>query len=106
MGSEYGDPTTSVPESDRDAQFQALAEPQRRRLLEYLLERQPEPVPLSTAVAHLGGIEGQDHEQVEIALVHWHLPRLAEAGLVSYDADAKHIRFTGDASVREVLAIL
>lgn len=106
MGTKYGDSTTSRAESDRNAQFAALAEPQRRRLLEYLLERHPEPVPLSVAVAHLTGLETADPTRVETALVHRHLPQLEDASLVSYDADSNHVRYSGDGFVREVLDLL
>lgn len=106
MGIEYGDPIASGAEVDRDAHLQALAEPNRRRLLEYLLERHPEPVPLADAVDHLTGLETHDHQQVETVLVHRHLPQLADAGLVRYDTDANHIVYTGDRFVREVLALL
>lgn len=106
MGSQYGDSVTSENGSDRDAQLQALADSRRRRLLEYLLEQHPEPVPLSAAVAHLTGHNTQNHGQVEMALVHRHLPRLDDAGLISFDTDAQWIRYTGDGFAREVLALL
>lgn len=106
MRSQYGDSIVSEKGGNRDAQLQALADSQRRRLLQYLLEQHPDPVPLSAAVAHLTGLETHNHQQVETVLVHRHLPRLDDAGLVSYDTDAKRIRYTGDSFAREVLALL
>jgi hypothetical protein len=38
--------------------------------------------------SHPGTDRGDDHQAVEVALRHSHLPRLADAGVVAFDRDA------------------
>lgn len=76
-----------------DEGLRSLAAPERRRILWYLQEHETATV---TEIADLlagwqaadtAAITGPDtHEQIEISLVHRHLPQLAEIGFVQYDA--------------------
>lgn len=84
-----GDPPLRLAE---DQFYQALASSHRRRLLYYLLETTESTVDELASV--LSGWEvtatGTMHRQADrlkrrIELVHIHLPRLADAGLIQYD---------------------
>lgn len=79
-----------------DATFSCLANGDRRRLLRYLLASTPGPVPreeLATALVtrrrerSRQGVTDDERQDAALALHHRHLPALAEASLVEYDAD-------------------
>lgn len=73
---------------DLDTLFDVLASERRRRALQYLAATET-TVPLTELANHVAAVEsGGDHQQVTIDLHHRHLPKLAEEGLVSYDAEA------------------
>lgn len=82
----------SPPRLAEDQFYWALAAPQRRRLLYYLLGEQESTVEeLATVLSGWEAtITGTMHtsanwSELRLALVHNHLPRLAEAGLIDYD---------------------
>lgn len=106
MRSDSGAVASSFEEGVRDAQLAALADPQRRRLLQYLLEQDSASVTLSAAVAHLGSTTDRAYEQVETLLVHRHLPKLEDAALVAYDPQEELLTYIGDEFVTEVLGLL
>lgn len=75
--------------------YQALTSPHRRRLLFYLLENKESTVEELASV--LSGWEATttgtmqtsaDRSAIRFQLLHNHLPRLADAGLIEYDAQA------------------
>ncbi len=76
-----------------DQQFyRALAAPQRRRLLYYLLaEKESTVEELATVLsgwqATITGTmhTSADRSEIRLTLVHHHLPQLDEAGLIDYD---------------------
>lgn len=83
-----------------DAAFDALADERRRLALYYLRGRESATLDeLATVVSGwqqarapgTGRVTPDDREGVRIALHHVHLPRLADAGFVSYDADAREV---------------
>jgi len=90
-----GDPTEIDVGGDRqDGLFDALSDPQRRFALEYL-RNEGGSVAVDELVTELVAWEvgrpvsertSGDRSAVEISLVHTHLPKLAEAGFISYDA--------------------
>ena len=83
---------------DRDELFEALTN-RRRRLVLALLRGTDEPTSLSEVAAELAADEECDGpaERVEITLYHRHVPKLAEAGLVAFDADRRTLTLAGPA---------
>lgn len=108
--SEDGSETGLLPDADC---IELLASNRRRtllRLLEqdgtrerYTLES------LATAIAQteredeLGAIPSR---RVSAALHHNHLPKLDDAGIVDYDADAARVKYRGDDRIAEWLAAI
>lgn len=83
-----------------DAIFTCLAHQRRRRLVAFLSERSG-PIVVEEIVQHLteldaGGPSASrlDDEDVEIAvsLLHKHLPKLDEAGVVDVDTETRTVR--------------
>ncbi|WP_225335557.1 DUF7344 domain-containing protein [Halomicrobium urmianum] len=92
--SEADAPEIDVGGDRQDGLFDVLSDPQRRFALQYLRGASGS-VTVGELVTELVAWEvgrpvsertSVDRSAVEIALVHTHLPKLAEAGLVSYDA--------------------
>lgn len=76
------------PCADLDAVFDALAHPYRRSVLQSLDRESPRGLDeLAERIAEIRETASED--RVEIALVHQHLPRMADAGLVTYDDDVR-----------------
>lgn len=75
---------------DRDELFDVLTHQRRRRVLA-LLRGTDGPASLSEVAAELAADEACDDpaERVEISLYHRHVPKLAAAGLVAFDADRR-----------------
>lgn len=74
--------------------YRALAAPPRRRLLYYLITEDDSTVEeLATVLSGwkattTGTMQtSADRSGIRLRLVHNHLPRLAEAGLIDYDSD-------------------
>lgn len=106
MKLEFGDGVGAGKEGTRDVQLEALAHTQRRRLLKFLLAEEPSSVPLPVAVAHLASTTPQDYQQVETVMVHRHLPKLEDAGVILYDPEEERLTYVGDAFVTGVLDLL
>ena len=82
------------PRLAEDQFYRILVNPQRRRLLYYLLAEKESTVEELATV--LSGWETTttgmmqthaDYSAVRLTLIHNHLPQLADAGLVEYDSD-------------------
>jgi DNA-binding transcriptional ArsR family regulator len=74
-------------EATVDRVLDLLADRTRRELLPYLASV-GDPVTVSDAAAYLAsanGVPGETAERIEVALVHTHVPKLANAGVVDYD---------------------
>ncbi|MFC3477971.1 DUF7344 domain-containing protein [Halobacterium litoreum] len=92
--SEAGPPRSdaAVDGPDPDDLFVALADATRRRVLWYL--RAEDEVAVDDLVDVLAGwqladtdvVDAADRERIAVSLHHVHLPRLANAGLVEWDA--------------------
>lgn len=106
MSIEFKDPVDTGKHGIRDAQLVALAHTQRRQLLKYLLEQEPASVTLSAAVAHLASTINRDYQQIETEMVHRDLPKLEDAGVVTYDPHEELLTYIGDKFVTDVLDLL
>jgi DNA-binding transcriptional ArsR family regulator len=82
-----------------DRFYWALASPHRRRLLHYLCENEDGTVDELASV--LSGWEATtsgtmqtqtDRLEIRLQLLHNHLPRLADWGLIDYDVDAGTVK--------------
>lgn len=90
------------PRADLNDVFDALAHPYRRSVLRILDRESPRSVE-EVAERIVATRDPPSADRVEVALVHQHLPRLAEAGLVTYDHGARECEL-GEAST--ALALL
>lgn len=106
MMSESGGAVDTRAKGNRDAQLMALAHTQRRRLLKYLLEQEPTSVTLSATVAHLATTTNRDYQQIETEVVHRDLPKLEDAGVVTYDPHKELLTYIGDKFVTAVLDLV
>lgn len=91
--------------------YSSLAAVVRRDVLYYLLE-QPGPVPFETLATHVAArrtdsrsdaVDPSDLEAARTVLHHQHLPKLAEAGLITSRGDAGPIALADVAVVRPIL---
>lgn len=71
-----------------DAIFELLADQRRREAL-YVLDRREGPITVAELADEVATVVEAGPERVAIALHHVHLPKLADAGVVSYDAEAR-----------------
>lgn len=75
--------------SDIDRFFDALADTRRRYTLIYLQDREKAFLQaLARYVAEQEGVETRDEEfeRIQVDLLHLHLPKLADHGLISFDS--------------------
>jgi|AntRauTorcE11898_2_1112593.scaffolds.fasta_scaffold04069_3 hypothetical protein len=75
-----------------DEVYDALTHPTRREILRYLSDLDaPTPLPLLGEALHErlseAGDETVDERALRVALVHAHLPKLDDAGLVDWDGE-------------------
>lgn len=94
-----------------DRVFRALGHEVRRFVCYYLLEHRTASVEeLADVVTGWSAAETRgmalpaDRDRVVVALVHRHLPALAESGLIRYDASAESVALDVDAE--PILALL
>lgn len=80
-----------------------LANERRRAALRYLADRPREPVPVSRLA---DAVETETGERALVALHHDHVPKLAAAGVVEYDAESERVRYLPHAEIEELLAFL
>ena len=89
--------------------FELLSNARRRYLLYYLVTMDGSVVDVDATVDAVATTEAAGsetdaqptREDIEIALQHRHLPRLAKAGIVDYDPHQKTIRYTGHPAFEE-----
>lgn len=103
------DAMTNVPRRNRDEAidelFDVLADRSRRSVVAELVHDGPTDLE-SLAERLADEVESMSRSDAEIRLVHNHLPRLEEAGVVSYDHAERQCEFARAdtaASVRRVL---
>ncbi|GAA0250143.1 ArsR family transcriptional regulator [Haladaptatus pallidirubidus] len=81
-----------------DELFDLIADPQRRRILIYLIDNADHPVPLEALLEELMSDESIDsaysRERLLIRLRHIHLPKLADYGVIEYNTSLQLISYT------------
>ncbi len=91
-----------------DTLFESLAHPRRRTVLD-VLSHQLHPIHVETLAREVGASEqdtteqqvsGDDVETILVSLHHNHLPRLADADLIEYDADEERVKYSGHPELR------
>ncbi|WP_435156594.1 DUF7344 domain-containing protein [Haladaptatus sp. DFWS20] len=94
-----------------DAVLAGLANNRRRLLLAILRDRQ-EPVSRTTLAREIiqwerGNLQPPQStfDEIKISLLHTHLPKLGDAGIVEYDTEVDHVAYTGDPVFERILAI-
>lgn len=86
----------TVEELDVEDRLYLLSSPARRAVLAVLADH-ASPMTLGDIAAEMAATGADasadaDYRDLEVVLHHNHLPRLAEAGLVEYDASANSVR--------------
>lgn len=94
---ETGGPATTPDELSPerlDTLFGVLADSTRRHVMRYLVDAET-TVPLDDIAEHVAETTSTSEQRtVKVELHHRHLPRLAEEGIVSYDAEAHLVAAT------------
>ena len=84
-----------------DAILHVLADHHRRSLLRYLVETPGETHSFDECARHLVQREAERdggrpaHDRVKVELHHVHVPMLADAGVLEYDARSREVRYRG-----------
>jgi hypothetical protein len=76
-----------------DEAFRALGHPLRRELLCLLDDSEDDTVELDRVANHLATVRDVTTEEVTIALLHVHLPKLQAVGFIEYDERSGTIRY-------------
>jgi DNA-binding transcriptional ArsR family regulator len=91
----------SVPLS-LDAILLLLADGRRQAILNYLSEWSDESASLDELIGHLEIREAERRDRrpargnIEVEILHVHLPKLADAGVVEYDERSRQVRYWGN----------
>lgn len=85
-----------------DAVFEALADEYRRTALCFFADSEGDLSSLQELSEQLAETLGLPVATVEVSLVHTHLPKLAQAGFVEYDARSGAVRARNSESVSEM----
>ena len=82
-----------------------VADKRRRTVLQELSGNDTTPVTVDQLVADLAGGEDpvEDRRPIALELRHSHLPRLADAGVIEYDASADTVRYHPHEGVERLL---
>jgi DNA-binding transcriptional ArsR family regulator len=96
----------AVTGDELDELLAALADEDRRRVLDYLEAADGDVAAFSDLVEHLTGDPRADPEQVAVTLHHTHLPKLESANVVEYDPRSETVRYRGGPAVAEWLALV
>lgn len=96
-----------------DTYLKLLSDRQRRRIICRLRAETAGQTTVEDLVDHLHGDEPAsvttsrpDRDQLSIQLVHTHLPKLDEHGLVHYDRENNAVRYQSDEQVETILDAL
>jgi DNA-binding transcriptional ArsR family regulator len=98
-----------------DKILSAVANDHRRAILRSLIDASDGTLGYDTLVDHIAdrveaentdGVSDEHRQRVRIALHHTHLPKLAEAGIIDYEAEAGQIQFVGGELERDILTLV
>jgi DNA-binding transcriptional ArsR family regulator len=98
-----------------DRILSAVANEHRRAILRSLNNVSDRTLEYDTLVDHVAervedentdGVSDEHRQRVRIALHHTHLPKLAEAGIIDYEAEAGQIQFVGGELERDILTLV
>jgi hypothetical protein len=88
-----------------DEQFDALARTDRRAVIQFFRDESAEEVTLDDLVTGIvdGSYWDTDESHARLCLHHFALPKLADAGILDYDARSKTVRYWGRPGVEKLL---
>ncbi|WP_415380425.1 ArsR family transcriptional regulator [Halosimplex sp. TS25] len=95
-----------------DALLEAVADPRRRELLEHLHEKDVDAIGVDQLADELcarpdcATAFSSDRERVSVQLQHVHLPKLADTGVLAFDARTGTVRYCRDERVEKLLAFV
>lgn len=98
-----------------DTILSAIANEQRRAILGALANAPGRTLDYDALVDRVAARMGDEdtergsdehRQRVRIALRHTHLPKLAEARIIDYEADTGHVQFVGGALEQEILTLV
>ncbi|WP_438267525.1 DUF7344 domain-containing protein [Haladaptatus halobius] len=101
------DDPTSTQRRSLETVFKLLADAQRRALLRYFTDEDTDSAELAELVDHV-------HEEVDnvtaprqtrIALIHIHLPKLAEHDIIEYDQREHTVHYWGGTNLEALLGV-
>ena len=94
--------TRSIPIDER---FDALARTDRRAVIQFFRDESTEEVTLDALVTGIvdGSYWDTDESQARHYLHHSTLPKLADTGILDYDAKRKTVRYRGQPAVEQLL---
>ena len=102
--------TTHTQPVSTETLLRVVAHPRRRSILHHLIENGDDAIELNelteTAATDGGNVEishDPDNTRTRIELHHTHLPKLAEAGLIEYDAHDGTVRYLPTDRAEELL---
>jgi len=89
-----------------DPCLKLLSDAQRRKIIHQLQDEVAGETTVEALVDHLDNghsAEGLDRDQLSIQLIHNHLPKLDDYGIIHYDQEHKIIRYKPDEQIETVL---
>ena len=97
--------------SDLTQLVSILADRRHRRLLAYLHEKDGDAASIVELTDYLivheaDSVDEINTDEMAISLHHKDLPKLADVGLVEYDARSQTVRYRGDETVEELFNVV
>lgn len=91
-----------------DTLFTALANEQRRQVLQYFQTAANSTASVEELITHTleTGAEDKSHEQLELTFHHITLPKLADLGVIEYDARSQTVRYRGSPVLERALTVM
>lgn len=88
-------------------QCELLSNRRRRRLISYLIEDADKAIAVDRLIMYLRSVEEDaESENIRLALEHLHLPKLEQAGLITYTADGNSVEYRPHDQLEELFAFL
>lgn len=95
--------------TDLDDCLDLVADRQRRLVLQHVREKPAEPVAIEELVdavrraSATDGSQPADRERITVQLLHSHLPKCAEHGIIEYDRDGRAVRYQPNERLESLL---